>query len=282
MTASISVGIPLFRDVKVYRRGDFSYFINPDVGTWVALPNYHAKILFAEQCTRSHSVEYAQAYEALARNNIILDTRLNKSAPVPKIKPLMVKFQSTGKCNLKCSYCFNPSNIRTKSMSLETMRRAVDYCFENPFACKQSPTFLIYGGEPMTERERLFETVKYIRGKSEDNYIGIVTNATLLTEEDIIFFKAHDVHIGVSFDGLPEFQAKNRHGTTSLSAANKVLSKLDLLNKHDYMTKSYILCVVTREMSSRLKECVLFLQSCGVVSMEFLKMNLLGGHLSRR
>lgn len=276
MSASMSVGIPFFRDIKFYHRGDFSYFINPDVGTWVALPSYQTKILFAEQYTRSHSAEYVQVYEALARNNIISDRCLNKSNPTLEIKPLLVKFQSTGKCNLNCSYCFNSSNIRTKSMNLETMHRAVDYCFESSFAREQAPIFLIYGGEPMIDRNRLFETVKYIRSKADASHIGIITNATLLTEEDIIFFKAYDVHIGISFDGLPEFHAKNRHGTTDLSASDKVLSNIDLLNKHDYMSKSYVLCVVTREMSSRLLECVLFLQERGVLSMEFLTMNLLG------
>lgn len=273
---SLSVGIPFFRDVKIYRRGNFSYFINPDFGTWVALPNYHAQILFAEQHARSHGVEYAQVYEVLAKCNVVRDPKLNKPAAPLEVKPLLVKFQLTGKCNLRCSYCFNSTNIRNKTMSSDTMRRAVDYVFENPFARKQPPTFLIYGGEPMIERTRLFETVQYIRTKAYDNYIGIITNATLLTEEDIIFFKAHNVHIGISFDGLPEFHVKNRHGTTDLSAADKILSKFDLLNKHDYMTQSYVLCVVTREMSSRLTECVIFLQERGLLSMEFLTMNLLG------
>ena len=276
MSGLNSVGMPFFSSVKFFLRGDFLYFVNPQFGTWVALPNYYAKNFFNKQSDEIPEEKYQKIYESLAKNNIIRDVRLNLQSYPLEIKPLLVKFQSTGKCNLKCAYCFNSANIRNKSMNLEIMRRAVDYCFESPFARKQAPIFLIYGGEPMIERKSLFETINYIRNKAQDNYVGIITNATLLTEEDIIFFKANNVNITISFDGLPEFQAKNRHRKTDLSDVNKVLSKFDLLNKHNYMPKSNVLCVVTREMSSRLLECVIFLQNYGAMSMEFLTMNLLG------
>lgn len=272
MNGLISVGVPFFPHVKSYVRGDFCYFINTKTGTWVALPNYFAKILF----DKNFSEQYKKVYEVLARNTIIRDSKLNPPVAPLEVKPLAVHFQPTGKCNLQCKYCYNDPKIRSKSMNLETMIRAVDYCFENPFASKQAPMFLIYGGEPFTERKLLFEIIQYIRSKAEDNYIGVITNATLLTEDDIIFFKAQRVRIIISFDGLPEFQAKNRHRTMDTSAADNVLSKLHLLKKHDYMSGSSILSVVTKEMSARLLECVLFLQEQGVVDVEFLSLNLLG------
>ena len=276
MSGLISIGIPFFPCVKSYIRGNFCYFINPKIGTWVALPNYCAKILFDKKCAENQGEQYSKVYEVLAKNNIIRDSRFNSSVAPLEIKPLAVHFQPTGKCNLQCKYCYNDPKIRSKSMNMETMIRAVDYCFENSFAFKQPPIFLIYGGEPLTERTLLFEIVRYIRSKAEDTYIAVITNATLLTEEDILFFKAQNVRIIISFDGLPEFQAQNRHRTTDIAAADNVLSKLYLLKKHDYMTGSSILSVVTKEMSARLLECVLFLQDCGVTDVEFLSLNLLG------
>lgn len=265
MRNSFSVGMPFFPSVKFYQRGDFFYFVNPAAGNWVALPGNYAKNLFDKKSAR-----YFEAYEALAKNNIIRDSNLNPKKIPLEMKPLMVHFQPTGKCNLQCKYCFNPSEIRNKDMTEKTMRRAVDYCFENPFTRESAPMFLIYGGEPLMNKKLLFETVKYIRNRAANTYIGIITNATLLTEDDIIFFKAQNVTLIISFDGLPEFQYKNRSGT-----ADKVLAKLELLKKYDCLKKSSILCVVTREMSARLLECVLFLQSFGVESLEFLPLNLL-------
>ena len=274
--SKLSLPVSFFPEVRFYQRGDFVYFINTKSGTWVALPKYHFKILFSEQCSKIYTSQYIAVYEALARNNIIWDFHFNQKNISQEIKPLLVKLQTTGKCNLNCQYCFNDLAIRDKTMSRETMHQAVDYCFKNPFAHKKRILFVVYGGEPLLERKILFETVQYIRQKSTDAYIGVITNATLLSENDIVFFKENKVNIIISFDGLPEFQAQNRHGTIELSGAKQVLRNMMKLHEHNYMYQSCVLCTVTRNMSSSLLKIVLFLQAHGVVNLEFLPLRMLG------
>ena len=276
MTAKFSLDLPFFFDVHLYQRADKLYFINAKAGTWAALPKFYAKSLLDERRAEFHSETYLKAYKALATSNIIRDANLNTRIEPLMVKPLLVKFQTTGKCNLKCKYCFNNLDIRDKTMSRETMRQAVEYVFTNPYAIKGGVIFVIYGGEPLMDRELLFDTIRCIRRKGDASYVGIITNATLLTEDDVRFFKANDIHTIVSFDGLPEFQARNRLRTAEVSRAEKVLANLTQLSDLDYMDHNCVLCTVTKEMSSRLLEITLFMQAQGIRSIEFLPLRMLG------
>ncbi len=58
MSNALSVGIPFFPSVKFYQRGDFCYFVNTEIGTWVALPNYFVKVFFDKQHTETPSEQY--------------------------------------------------------------------------------------------------------------------------------------------------------------------------------------------------------------------------------
>lgn len=276
MKVKFSVGLPLLAEVGFYKRGERFYFINRKTGNWATLSLPSLKILLNEYDTASPSETFRKTFTALAQNNILRDAKLNQKRPPLDIKPLLVKFQTTGKCNLNCIYCFNNTAIRTQTMTHDVMTAAVNYAFSNPYAQKNGLLFIIYGGEPLTERTLLFNTIEFIRQKSNDSYVGIITNATLLTDSDVAFFRKHNVHIIVSFDGLPTFQATNRLGVEKISQAEKILANVQRLNNIGYMENSCILCTVTREMSPHLLEIALFLQDRGILNMEFLPLRMLG------
>lgn len=276
MTVKFFVGLTFFPEVGFYRRTNYFYFINRKTGDWVAMPAHFMKILIEEYGKLSPSENFLKVFEILAKNNILRDSRLNQKRPPLETKPLLVKIQTTGKCNLNCTYCFNNSAIRTQTMSHETMTAAVDYALSNPCALKNGIQFIIYGGEPLTERELFFDTVNYIREKNSAAYIGIITNATLLTDEDVEFFKSRNVQIIISFDGLPIFQASNRFGEENVLRAEKILEKIKRLKDFGCMERSCILCTVTKNMSSRLSDIVLFLQEQGICNLEFLPLRMLG------
>jgi len=64
---------------------------------------------------------------------------------------------------------------------------------------------LFYGGEPLLERQLIYDTVNYansIKEKTGHNfYYKITTNGTLLDEEFLKFSKEHNLTIGFSHDG---------------------------------------------------------------------------------
>jgi len=105
----------------------------------------------------------------------------------------------TNQCNLRCNYCFvKPGPER---MTLETALAAVKLGMED----KNTSGLLFYGGEPLLERQLIFDVVNYtnsIRRKTGHNFLyKITTNGTLLDEAFLKFANDVNMTIGFSCDG---------------------------------------------------------------------------------
>ncbi|MCK4428810.1 MAG: radical SAM protein [Candidatus Aenigmarchaeota archaeon] len=83
----------------------------------------------------------------------------------------------TLKCNAKCRHCYiNAGPKRTESMDLEDMEYVVDQAVDS-----NVDRIVFTGGEPMLEKDKLLETVKYANNKKKETgypkNIGLQTNA---------------------------------------------------------------------------------------------------------
>lgn len=263
--------LPFYSGVRSYIRSNIIYFINQDKRTWAAMPESWVKFL-----ADSNSKRYREIHDALSESEIFISIPPKRKVK-PPVKPLLVTLTTTGKCNLRCLYCFNSMSIRNKSMTPDILRDAVNYAFSNPYA-KNGISFSIYGGEPLMERGLLYEAVRLIRDRDKDfsASIEVVTNGTLLTDEDIEFFSRHNVIVTMSFDGLPIFQNKNRPDALGNPCAERVLNSAELLKKHGYMSRSNVLCTVTHEMTEYLCDIADFLQDKGFNAVEFLPVRRIG------
>ncbi len=110
----------------------------------------------------------------------------------------------TNQCNLNCKFCKCddilyrktgckkwPSN--RKALSIEQWKDVI--CQAKNLRCKN---FIIIGGEPLLEFEKLKEIVKYIDESNDpDTRITIYTNGTLLNDEKINFIKHHNINVCV-------------------------------------------------------------------------------------
>jgi radical SAM protein with 4Fe4S-binding SPASM domain len=89
---------------------------------------------------------------------------------------------------------------------------------------------VFYGGEPLLEFPLIRRAVEYAereRGRPQDIQYAILTNGTLLDEEQAAFLDEHEFEIQLSFDGIPEAQALR--GPASFE---RVESALDHLCRH--------------------------------------------------
>lgn len=275
MDKAYSNQISFYSSVRAYRRHGRYYFINTLTGTWAVLPTKYAWSIINDNRIENESSLYEDTIEALAKSLIIRDKRYTQTNKNNTKKPLLIKLQTTGKCNFNCIYCFNNLTIREHSMDYQTLKRAVDYSFENPFSIN-GIYFSIYGGEPMMERKLLFDAISYIRKRSKernDIFINIITNGSLLTDEDLIFLRANRVQISISFDGLPEFQDTNRKFASGNTNSQLVLENILKLKDYDLLN---LLVTVTHNMSSRLLDIVVFMENNGISSVEFLPLRMLG------
>ena len=128
--------------------------------------------------------------------------------------PKLHIFVPTLRCNQSCGYC-QASRADAAAPGLDMGRdsasRAIDIMLAAPSG---SVVMEFQGGEPLLA----FDLVKWmtettaaraaIVGKSV-NYV-ICTNLTLLTDEHLEFFKAHDFAVSTSIDGPADLHNRNR------------------------------------------------------------------------
>lgn len=96
-------------------------------------------------------------------------------------------------------------------MGLELAKKSIDFLVDH---AQDSRTISVgfYGGEPLLEFETVKKCIEYAEEKAEGRKLifNITTNGTLINEEIVDFFEAHDVTLMISLDGPKEIHDKNR------------------------------------------------------------------------
>ena len=129
-----------------------------------------------------------------------------------------ITLQLTQNCNFRCKYCIysEEHNVRQRShstehMSWEVAKKAVDFLWSHSVDSK-SVNVGFYGGEPLLEFPLIRRVVEYCEERfyGKDLTFTITTNGTLLSDEIIHYFEAHDISLMISLDGPKEINDKNR------------------------------------------------------------------------
>lgn len=123
----------------------------------------------------------------------------------------------TEKCNLNCVYCFE-NNKRGKTMSLETAKMIIDKEM-NMDDGYSKVLFDFMGGEPFMEFDLIKEICEYVwrhKWPKECSFFAS-TNGTLIHGDIKDWLEQHKDRFvcGISLDGIPEVQNKNRSESDS-------------------------------------------------------------------
>lgn len=180
------------------------------------------------------------------------------------LKPSAVYFNPTDRCNLNCSYCYIPENLRKngKYMSVEKISRALEILriyFKSTLLKGQIPQIVFHGAEPLLNKKAIFWIIdkfgKYFR-------FGIQTNGVLLDGEAIEFLTSRGISIGLSLDGHNEDVANRLRKTwNGQGIFQKVVEAIKQLKHY----KNYsVICTVTNENMHSLTKIVEFLHKMEV------------------
>jgi uncharacterized protein len=185
------------------------------------------------------------------------------------------------RCNINCSYCYVYNSVdqswrdQPKLMSRETALRAAFRMVEHLTAhSKTSCNIIFHGGEPLMGGLRhLSMILDVIRTTFADTgiavSIGMQTNLLLMTEEIADFLVANRVSIGVSLDGPPRVNDRNRVDHQGRPTSAKLEAKLALICQPRYRDVfGGFLCVI--DPWSDAAEVTKYLLSFNPIGVDFL------------
>jgi len=118
---------------------------------------------------------------------------------------------------------------------------------------------LFYGGEPLLEKELIYDVVEYAKGiakKTGHNfYYKITTNGTLLYKEFLKFAKDANMAIGVSYDGPAQDDCRLFHDGTGSQATLE--SRIPLLLKYQpYAMGLSVIDTTTIHKAAEIVKCL--------------------------
>lgn len=159
------------------------------------------------------------------------------------------------KCNFKCKYCYSASGRSKAELSMTVIAPMLDYFLSaERKAVKDRTIMFMGGGEPALSWNILKEATIYAKDVAARNgitpHFAITTNGSILNEEMINFFKAHNFTVQLSFEVLPDVQNEQR-GSFDIVAANvRSLTQAGVSN--------YVRSTITEKNVDRIVEMVEF------------------------
>jgi len=174
------------------------------------------------------------------------------------LKPSAVYFNPTDICNLNCSYCYIPEDLRQNgehmswAMLKDSLGILKDY-FDKTIPKERKPQIVFHGSEPLTNKDNVFRAIE---DYAQDFDFGIQTNGTLLGKGDFDFIARHNVALGISLDGHEAaISDRTRKNWDSTGTFNKVLETLELCSGYPRFS---VICTVTNQNVHDLVEIVEF------------------------
>lgn len=130
-------------------------------------------------------------------------------------------------CNMECSYCYAQKGHSNDIISLDQIKIYIDY-FYNKLRSRIDRIVFIGGGEPMMTWPLLRDSILFIKQNDTNIHCSVITNGSILSDEQCDFFVKHNVRVIVSFDILPQIQNMQRpiKGIDSHSIVSKHINKL--------------------------------------------------------
>ena len=147
--------------------------------------------------------EARQICRQLVKEKILVDDSFSadkKTSSPEKLPPIEnIALNLTQKCNLRCVFCYNLDNLKeTSDMELSADEIIGLLKQVKPF-CSKRVALTILGGEPLLEKGKLVEVVKFAKRKKFN--VLISTNGTQVSDEFAKQAKKLDLQVQVSIDG---------------------------------------------------------------------------------
>ena len=137
----------------------------------------------------------------------------------------------TNDCNFECKYCYIESlmnRVSKQYMSTRLIDRIANFLVRNNI---RNGMIVFYGGEPFLNFRFIEKITPVLQMISKNFLYSVITNGSLLTEDNISFCKKNNINICVSLDGMEKENDKNRIYKNGKGTFKKVVKNLEICNK---------------------------------------------------
>lgn len=121
-------------------------------------------------------------------------------------------------------------------MNMETLEQIFKSLFASPFV-EDEILFLWHASEPLVLPPSFYEQAFQLQQRWNQKQVRVAnafqTNATLITQKWIEFFRKHSIHVGVSLDGPQEIHDANRKDRADRGTYERAMRGIELLRAND-------------------------------------------------
>ncbi|MGV2988305.1 anaerobic sulfatase maturase [Vibrio sp. E150_011] len=175
-------------------------------------------------------------------------------------------------CNLDCSYCYYLSNegCRPSEMPSEMVDVVVKNHIESQPKKHTSVDFIWHGGEPMLRGRAFYQHAfeQQQRWAGDKTIVNTIqTNGTLINRQWALFFRDHNVMVGVSIDGPNLLNDMARIDKTGQSSFERTMAGISRLKEYDIEFNT--LTVINRRTYQHGQKIYHFLKQAGSRYLQF-------------
>ena len=232
---------------------DYMAVVSPDTAFWALVQREELSDIFS--VSHPLAVEYREKAAEFDAEMTALRCSL---------KPSAVYVNPTERCNLNCTYCYIPGEMRHDGVDMaaeeliDALSRMLQY-FRGHVAEGFRPEVIFHGSEPLMNRKAVFAAIEHF---GDDFRFGVQTNGTLLDREAAEFLIAHHVGIGLSLDGHHALlAAQTRKNWRGEGVFDEVLRAMELLKGYSSYS---VICTVTKENMESLVDIVDFFHAAEI------------------
>jgi uncharacterized protein len=150
----------------------------------------------------------------------------------------LVILQSTGFCNINCSYCYLPDRANSRqAMDLPTVAEVARLIFTSNLF-KRDLDIVWHAGEPLALNpayyRKAIEIIETAKPPDLTVHYGIQTNGTLINDAWIDLFKEHKITVGISLDGPRDLHDRYRKYRNGSGSYDRVVAGIRKLQARNY------------------------------------------------
>ena len=147
----------------------------------------------------------------------------------------------SSRCNLKCRYCY-AAEVCAEDMEFDTVKKAIRFMEGKAYKLQ------LAGGEPLLNLSLIARILEYVCRQENCQGISMQTNGVLVDNDAVGLIKKYRIAMGVSLDGSPNTNERQRGGTKG------VIEGIECLGRHGISIN--VNCVVTAYNAGHLCEMV--------------------------